>query len=215
MDVLKGGGKAFGWGFCGCIGAWVASILLIIPLVLIGRMATPALGDLGKEVMDGLREEVSDILGPSIFKMVKPESPSEGGQPEATPEGGEPGGPPAGGPTCEGLSPDTVNIWLTKENDPEAERFTVFTANDDAFAWVQGPEGCEGQFALQLNVEGGPVVPLGSTYSFDPGGTPVACGSLNEMGEPGGEPPPVPFRLEVVSGGEVVAGIDARVEVVE
>lgn len=46
--------------------------------------------------------------------------------------------------SCEGLSPDTVSIWLTKEDNPEAEQITFISTSEDAFVWAQGPEGCDG-----------------------------------------------------------------------
>lgn len=181
MKVIKEGFKAFSGGFCGCLGAWAASLLLIIPLILVlSSVVGPAIGNL----LQGLPGLIAPLMGPM---------------------GAE--GPPEDVPTCEGLSPDNVSIWLTKEDNPEAERFTVFSTTDDIFVWVQGPEGCAGYFALRGILPNGQSVEMGPGFYFDPAGAPLAVGNLNRehQADPGSA------RILVVSGGVEVAGVDISI----
>lgn len=198
-NALKAALRFFGAGFFGCLGAWVASslalILLIVVVVSVG-------GPFIQSFMQGLQGLPTLLLGGP------PGGPYQGGPyPGGAPEGG-PGGPPTQ-PLPPGELPQ-VEIWLTKEDRADAERFTTFSTQDDVFVWVRGPEGRSDQFQLALTFAGANKMPVGPLFNLDPSGAPVHCGNINAEHNP--NPPPPPLLLEVLIGGTPAASLELSFE---
>ena len=130
--------------------------------------------------------------------------------------GSFPGGPLRGGPLPGGTLSQSlpsgelvqVEVWLTKEDRPDAERFTTFTTQDEVFIWVKGPEGRSDQFRLALTFAGTTREPIGPAFALDPSGAPVQCGSINHEHNP----PPSPVLLEVLIGDTPVASLQFSFE---
>ena len=61
QNALKEGRKGFGRGFCDCLAAWVASVLLIIPLILI---LTTVLGPVIGGLLQGLPGPIAPLMPP-------------------------------------------------------------------------------------------------------------------------------------------------------
>jgi hypothetical protein len=110
------------------------------------------------------------------------------------------------------LSPDTISIWLTKEDNPEAEQITFTSTSEDAFVLIQRPEEYDGFFVFQGIFPDGQTVPIGPPdkgFYFDPDGDPVPAGNVNPEHE---ESSFLFVRIEVISGGMMVTWIDITTE---
>ena len=189
MNALKGGGKAFGQGFCGCLGAWVACLLLLIPLILIlVKVAAPAIGGL----LQGLPGIVASLTAPMGV-----------GGPSGSP------GPGTGAPpTPTGVLP-RVEVWVTAENDPNAERLTTVKSGEMpevVYLWAQGPEGASVYFQLWLTTPDGKRQQMGPNFVTDPTGKVVSCGS--SAGPPPGSGT---YKFEAFIGETVVGSTTVEV----
>jgi hypothetical protein len=186
-NALRAALRFFGAGFFGCLGAWVASSLAVILLIAV---LVPVVGPFIQSLAQGLQGLPALLLG---------------GLPGGLPEGA-PGGPPAQ-PLPPGELPQ-VEIWLTKEERADAERFTSFSTQDDVFVWVRGPEGRSDQFQLAVTFAGANRMPVGPPFALDPSGAPVHCGNIN----PEHDPPPSPLLLEVLIGGTPAGSLEFSFE---
>jgi hypothetical protein len=213
MKAIKGGFKAFGGGFCGCLGAWAASLLLISTLgFIVGSVAGPIVPIVGgalPQILQNLQRLPSGLISPPMPGGYGPGQPPplEGGLsgPFQGPGAGE---PPAGTPLpSQAESVEGWEIWLSKVQDPQAEKETRFAQADTIFIFVSGPAGAATQFQLILSSEmESRAIPI--PFQISPDSNPVGCGAINA----GRDMPPGAYRLGVVVGQEVMASTEFNVE---
>ncbi|GEM_PF-5774065 len=208
MRVIKEGFKAFGGGFCGCLGAWVASLLIILVLgFVLGSVAGPIVGDVPPGILEGLKELPSGLISPPLGAEGPGQPPSSEGGPNGPFQGPAAGVPPAGTPLPPEEGVEGWEIWLTKVQDPQAERETRFAQTDTIFIFVSSPAGAVTQFQLVLSSEmESRAIPV--PFQTSPDGNPVGCGAINA----GHEMPLGPYRLDVVVEQETMTSIEFSVE---
>jgi hypothetical protein len=208
MKVIKGAFKAFGGGFCGCLGAWAASLLLILALgFVIGSVAGPIVGGVLPGILSGLQGFSSGLMPQMLGGYGPGQPPSEGG-PSGPFQEPAAGIPPAGTP----LPPPTGSVegwevWLSKVQDPQAERESSFAQTDSIFIFVSGPAGTATQFQLVVSSETeSRAIPI--PFQTSPDGSPVGCEATNSSHDM----PPGTYRIGVVVGQEVMTSTEFTVD---
>lgn len=179
-DALKYLLKAYVGGCVGCLGALsAAAVVALVVAIALG----PQLGS--------MLQQVPTILAPVSSGL-----------------GSLPSGPPGApgtattAPAPTGILP-SLEIWLTKEDRPDAPPVTALKAGETTryYLWARGPRGAAVSFDLWMTAPDGNRERFGPAGVFraDPGGNPVSCGQC-------GTPPTTgTYRLEAVIGTTSVA----------
>jgi len=207
MKVIKEAFKAFGGGFCGCLGAWAASLLIILALgFVIGSLARPIVAGALPGIVEGLKELPSALMPFPSGEYGPGQLPSEGG-PSGPFQGPMAGISPAGTPLPPAEGVEGWEVWLSKVQDPQAEREGSFAQADDIFIFVSGPTGTATQFQLVISSETeSRAIPV--PFQTSPDGNPVGCGATNANHDmPSGT-----YRLAVLVGQETMTSIEFTVE---
>jgi len=207
MKVFKEAFKAFGGGFCGCLGAWAASLLIILTLgFVIGSVAGPLVAGVLPGILNELKGLPSALMSPSPGEYGPGQPPSQGG-PSGPFQGPVSAMPPAGTPLPPAEGVEGWEVWLSKVQDPQAERETSYAQTDTIFIFASGPTGTATEFQLVLNSQTGSLaIPV--PFRTSPDGNPVGCGAINANHDM----PLGAYRLDVVVGQETMTSIEFTVE---
>jgi len=78
-----------------------------------------------------------------------------------------------------GSSKVSLEIWVTKGEDPQARYSTMTSAEtENARVWVKGPGGTTVSFQVWVTFPSGEKATYGPGFQTDPAGNPVNCGGF-------------------------------------
>jgi len=200
-NALKFITKAFLGGCFGCLGVWIATVLVI---ALLGAIFATTVGPGLVNSVTGFIQSIPTMLGNTVQGLFSEGGGGNGGGQSTTPQPGM----HFTNLTCPSDPVPQFKIFLTASNDPNSKHLNQFPTRNSTSThfWVQVPEGVTVKFALVLTLSDGSAQiwdPISHPeYTSDPGGLPFSVGSFSSPA-PLGEYQMTVYLCDTMMGGNL------------